>query len=81
MLNEVDLKIKDEIEKIACDYLTTKPINYGPLQTLLKGAYREILFEMKFQTFGKIKNVQLLKFMVIKCHKQLIEVRTKQDPE
>ncbi|KAJ3439828.1 hypothetical protein M0812_15868 [Anaeramoeba flamelloides] len=81
ILNEADPKIKDEKEKIALDYLTTEAFNYAPLQTLLKGDYREIFFEKEFQRLLKNKECAGFEIHGIKCHKQLIQVRTKQDPE
>ncbi|KAJ6235408.1 hypothetical protein M0813_28614 [Anaeramoeba flamelloides] len=81
ILNEADPKIKDEKEKIALDYVTTEAFNYAPLQTLLKGHYREIFFEKEFQRLFKNKECAGFEIHGIKCHKQLIQVRTKQDPE
>ncbi|KAJ6253005.1 ankyrin repeat-containing protein [Anaeramoeba flamelloides] len=81
MLNGANLKIKDEKEKIALDYLTTETVNSEVMQTLLKSDYREILFEKEFQTLWQNKQCADFEIHGIKCHKQLIEVRTKQDPE
>ncbi|KAJ3442139.1 hypothetical protein M0812_11869 [Anaeramoeba flamelloides] len=76
-----DTQIKDNEGKIALDYLTKEAINYQVLNYLLKGQVHEVLFEKEFKML--LKNKELTDFEIhgIKCHKQLIEVRTKQDPE
>ncbi|KAJ6231140.1 ankyrin repeat domain containing protein [Anaeramoeba flamelloides] len=81
LVNEADPKIKDENGKTALDYVDTETINSEVLQTLLKGGYGEILFEKEFQSLWQNKECVDFEIHGIKCHKQLIEVRTKQDPE
>ncbi|KAJ6231142.1 ankyrin repeat domain containing protein [Anaeramoeba flamelloides] len=81
LVNEADPKIKDENGKTALDYVDTKTVNSEVLQTLLKGGYGGILFEKEFQSLWQNKECVDFEIHGIKCHKQLIEVRTKQDPE
>ncbi|KAJ6254374.1 ankyrin repeat-containing protein [Anaeramoeba flamelloides] len=76
-----DTQIKDDEGKVALDYLTTGAINYEFLQNLLKGKIHEILFEKEFEMLWERKELTDFEIHGIKCHKQLIEVRTKQDPE
>ncbi|KAJ6226984.1 ankyrin repeat-containing protein [Anaeramoeba flamelloides] len=76
-----DTQIKDNEGKIALDYLTKEAINYEGLQNLLKGQVHEVLFEKEFKMLWKSKELTDFEIHGIKCHKQLIEVRTKQDPE
>ncbi|KAJ3449056.1 ankyrin repeat ph and sec7 domain containing protein secg-related [Anaeramoeba flamelloides] len=81
LIYEADPKIKDEKGKTAFDYLQTETINYEVLQNLLKGNYGPALFEKEFQTLWQNKECTDFEIYGIKCHKQLIEVRTKQDPQ
>ncbi|KAJ6231141.1 ankyrin repeat domain containing protein [Anaeramoeba flamelloides] len=81
LVNEADPKIKDEKGKTALDYVDTETTNSEVLQTLLKGGYGGILFEKEFQSLWQNKECVDFEIHGIKCHKQLIEVRTKQDPE
>ncbi|KAJ6233648.1 btb/poz domain-containing protein [Anaeramoeba flamelloides] len=76
-----DTQIKDYKGKIALNFLTKKAINYKVLENLLKGQIHEILLENDFQHLWKSKELTDFEIQGIKCHKQLIEVRTKQDPE
>ncbi|KAJ3437392.1 hypothetical protein M0812_16553 [Anaeramoeba flamelloides] len=76
-----DTLIKDDKGKIALDYLTKEAINYDVLQNLLKGQIHKNLIEKEFQMLWKSKELTDFEIQGIKCHKQLIEVRTKQDPE
>ncbi|KAJ6233647.1 phytochrome-interacting ankyrin-repeat protein [Anaeramoeba flamelloides] len=76
-----DTQIKDSSGKIALDYLLKEAINYKVLEFLLKGQIHEILLENDFQHLWKSKELTDFEIQGIKCHKQLIEVRTKQDPE
>ncbi|KAJ3449466.1 ankyrin repeat-containing protein [Anaeramoeba flamelloides] len=76
-----DTQIKDEKGKIALDLLTKEAINYQVLNYLLKGKIHDVSFEKEFEMLWENKELTDFEIQGIKCHRQLIEVRTKQDPE